>query len=388
LIALAAWRYAQSTYAPAGEALRLYRIGAHAQQLGLPWKASQLYERALGNDARFLAARASLAEVWMDLDQPRRARTELERSSANRPQWQRVAEYESLLEQAANARLRGALSDSAVFHQRATAVAPETEKPDVLLGEAMARSRSGDVAGAMTRYASISQGSRCRCAAMLAHAVLMFPAQPPLARRRFADSVNCFETAGDLDGVAQSWYEYGRAEYEKGERGRSVVDAVRRAVSIAQSSGNIEQEIMTTALVAEMMLELGDEEAAYAAFSRAMQTADRNDLSFISARLLNARAEYFFNKGEIMQSENFSALAYSVTRSAGMPWTITRCMIRSGKLSLRMDLPDQARNSLAQAQEQLRQFPNAALAAEVAKLLNAARNSRSRPEDSVYRSPQ
>ena len=50
LLVLGAWRYTQSIYTPASEALRLYRLGVHAQQLGLPWKASQLYERALESD--------------------------------------------------------------------------------------------------------------------------------------------------------------------------------------------------------------------------------------------------------------------------------------------------------------------------------------------------
>jgi tetratricopeptide (TPR) repeat protein len=106
-LALAAWRYTQSTYTPDSEALRLYRLGAHAQQLGLPWKASQLYERALQSDPRFITARASLAEVWMDLDQPRRAKTELQRASEMLPRWRRLADYESLLEQAANSRVVG-----------------------------------------------------------------------------------------------------------------------------------------------------------------------------------------------------------------------------------------------------------------------------------------
>jgi tRNA A-37 threonylcarbamoyl transferase component Bud32 len=127
LLAMAAWRYTQSVYAPGGEALRLYRLGTHTQQLGLPWKATQLLEKALENDSRFVAARIHLAEAWMDLEQPVRAREQLQRAGAMRPRWQRLASHDSLIEQAAGARLRGDLTGSARLYQRAKSAAPAPE---------------------------------------------------------------------------------------------------------------------------------------------------------------------------------------------------------------------------------------------------------------------
>src|SRR5437764_610085 len=115
-------------------------------------------------------------------------------------------------------------------------------------------------------------------------------AQPFPGRRGFLEAVTCFEAAGDLDGVAQSWYDYARSEYGKGDHSGAYVEMAQRAASIAQSTGNIEQEILSAALLGNMMLEFGDDDAAYTAFSRGMQIADRNGLGFFSAQLLNARA--------------------------------------------------------------------------------------------------
>lgn len=189
--------------------------------------------------------------------------------------------------------------------------------------------------------------------------------------------MNCFEAAGDLDGVAQSWYTYGLADNEGGELIKRTLD---RALSIAQSSGNIEQQIIIAARLAESMQETGDEEAAYASFSHAMQIADRHDLKFLSARLLSDRAQYFDEKGESLQAEGFSETAMMVSHSAGMPWTFTRCLIRLATAFLRMELPDRALYSLDLAREQLRQFPNEKLSAELARLTDVARHSPSRPE--------
>lgn len=371
---VAAWRYTQSVYSASGEALRLYRLGTHAYQLGLPWKATQLYENALEQDTLFTGARAYLAEAWMDLDQPRRARAELERASHLRPRWQRVAPYESLLAQAAQARLRGDSRSAVRLHQRATSLAPASEIPDALFAEAAARYRAGDVPGALQRYKSAEQNPRCRCTAILAHAIVSIPLVPEQGRFRVAAS--CFETAGDLDGVAQSWYEYGLAT----ESGAGMRNLFERALSIAQSSGNIEQQITIAAALASYMQDAGDEEAAYASFSHAMQIADRHDLKFLSARLLSDRAQYFFDKEEFLQSEGFNGPARMVSESAGMPWTFTRCQIRGAKLFLRMELPDKALPVLDSAREQLQQFPNDKLAAELARLTDVARHSRSRPE--------
>jgi hypothetical protein len=63
-----------------------------------------------------------------------------------------------------------------------------------------------------------------------------------------------------------------------------------------------------------------------------------------------------------------------------MPWTYTRSLIRQATLLLRMELPDKALLVLDSAREQLQQFPNDKLAAELARLTDLARHSRSRPE--------
>lgn len=373
-----AWLYTQSTYSPPGEALRIYRLGAHAQQLGLPWKASQLYELALAKDERFIAARASLAEAWMDLDQPRRALTELQLAAALPPRWRRVANYESLLEQAAHAQLRGDLKEAVALHRRASAAAPDSEKPDLLMSEALSNVRAGDMAAAIAIYALLEKDSRNRCAALMAHADLTMEAQRFPARQLFIDSQSCFEAAGDLDGIAQGLYE--NEGHDIADVVQADVQTVQRALSIAQTTGNVEQEILAGVLLSTMMLRIGEDEDAYAAFSRSMQVADRNGLRFLTARLLNERAQYYFEQGDFLQSDNANGLASAVSHSAGMPWTAVRCSIRGVKLFLRMGLTAQARVSLADARERLCQFPNAALSAEIAELENLAKQTRTRPE--------
>ena len=377
MFGVAAWRYTQSVYSASGEPLRLYRLGVHASQLGLPWKATQLYERALEQDARFTGARACLAEAWMDLDQPQRARGELERTSSFRPRWQRVAPYESLLALAALARLRGDNRAAVSLHQRASRLAPAGEMPDALFSEAAARYRAGDLPGAMEGYKSSEQMPRCRCPAILAHAVVSYALRVGPGREQFAAAASCFEAAGDLDGIAQSWYEHGLRELEGGEARKNLLE---RAISTAQISNNVELQISIAAALAEHMQESGDEDAAYASFSQGMHVAELHDLKFLSARLLNERAQYFFEKGEFLRAEAFNEPALMMSRSAGMPLTFTRCGIRFALLFLRMDLPDRASNVLDQARQQLLQFPNEKLAAELARLTDMARHSRSRPE--------
>ena len=81
------------------------------------------------------------------------------------------------------------------------------------------------------------------------HCSLQAP-NPSLARIRFDAAANCFEAAGDLDGVAQSWYENGVAGLDTGVGTRSLFE---RAASTAQISGNIEQQVTISAALAEFM---------------------------------------------------------------------------------------------------------------------------------------
>jgi hypothetical protein len=69
-----------------------------------------------------------------------------------------------------------------------------------------------------------------------------------------------------------------------------------------------------------------------------------------------------------------------MSRSAGMPWTIVNCNIRVARLKLRMGLLIGVRHQLAWAREQLRQFPNAALSAQITELANLTERTRGRPE--------
>jgi tetratricopeptide (TPR) repeat protein len=376
LLAVAAWRYTQSVYAPGGEALRLYRSGTHAQQLGLPWKATQLLEKALEHDPRFVAARVRLADAWMDLEQPVRAGAELQRAGAMRPRWRRLASHDLLVEQAAVARLRGDLTGSAQLYQRATSAAPSAEAADLRFGAAAAKARAGDIAGAIAGYATLADGHPCQGVAILARAIL---SDVPRARRRFVAAESCFESGGDLDGLAQSWYESGRMDWE------ARFSRTQTAATIAQASGNIEQQILMAALLGEELLESGDDEASYESFAKAMQLADRGGLPFFSARLLSDRAAYFFAKGDFLQSQNFNVIALALSQPAHMPWTYARCATRTAKLLLIMHFPSLALNSIADAEEQLRQFPNAALYAELAQLTEQAKHTPARPEDSAFR---
>ncbi len=382
LVAFSAWRYTQSTYSPGRELLRLYRLGVHTQQIGLPWKASQLFEQAVERDQQFAMARVHLAEAWMDLDQPGRAQTELQKAAALRPRWRRVALHDALLEQAANAQLRGDLSGSAALHVRVTAAAPEAERPDALLSEARAKSRAGDFTGAIKSLAGMVNAVPCQGAAMLAHAVLVYFRQPVLNTRRFEQTANCFEAAGDLDGVAQSWFEFARP-YPLGGPPEMLAH-LRQSSAISHANGNIEQQISTAAFLSELMLETGDDEAAFNSFSEAMQLAARHDLRFLSAGLLNQHAEYFFAKGDYLQASHFGGSALILSRSEAMPWTFARCSIREATLSLRMSLPDQALKILRESKEKLQKYPNAALSAEVSQLIEKAKHTPSRPEGSVY----
>jgi len=377
--ALAAWLYSRSTYLPAAAALSFYRLGDHAQQLGLSWKATQLYEQALAKDERFIAARAALAECWMDLDQPQRAITELQKASAIRPRWQRVAQFESFLERAAAARLRGDLLQAAAFHQRAGGMAPPSEQPNLLMSAAAANARAGDIAAAINAYSALEKtnNSTFRCAAMMWHASLIPAAQTFAVRRLFADSEVCFNESGDLDGVAQSTYiQTNLVSYFNGGN----VNAARRVLTIAQTTGNVEQQILAGALLSKILLQIGEGEDSYAAFSRSMQIADQNGLAFLTARLLNERAQYYFDVGDFLQADNAGALALSVGQAAGMPWIMVQCDLRRAASALRMGLSAATQDYLAAAGQKLRQFPNAALSGRVAELEEAAKHMRSRPE--------
>jgi tetratricopeptide (TPR) repeat protein len=214
--------------------------------------------------------------------------------------------------------------------------------------------------------------------------MLLYQQQPVPARGVLEEALSCFERAGDLDGSAQTLYEFARLEHDKGGPSYSADQMLRRAMAIAQISGHAEQEIMTGALLSELLLDSGDEEAAYIVFSRSMQTAGRYALPLFEGRLLSARADYYFRKGDYLQAASLNSLAASVTKAAGMSRTYARCLMRDAEASLRMQVPAQALIGLSLAEAALGDFVDPVLRAQIGTLRMRARESGSRPEGSIY----
>ena len=171
--AVAAWRYTRSVYSASGEALRLYRQGNHSYQLGLPWKATQLYERALEQDTVFTGARAYLAEAWMDLDQPQRARAELERTSAiTSALAASVAVRIAARTGRAGATPRGSSRLRSAYANAPPALRPQAKRPMHSLPRQRPDTGPETFAGALQRYQVRRSETRIvRCTAILAHTV-------------------------------------------------------------------------------------------------------------------------------------------------------------------------------------------------------------------------
>ena len=129
-----------------------------------------------------------------------------------------------------------------------------------------------------------------------------------------------------------------------------------------------------------MLLEAGDGEDSYNHFAQAMQLAERHGLRFLSGRLLSDRASYFFDKEDFLQFDHFATPAVAMSNIENMPRTFARLCIAHAKLYIRMHLPALALRECAGANEQLLQFPNAALSAEIAKLTEEAKRTPGRPE--------
>ncbi len=384
LLGIAIWRFRQSTHQPPREAVRLFRLGMHAHQLGMLWKATQFYEEALQRDPVFLRARASLAVAWLELDQPWRAKKELQSAAATRPEWQRVDEAAGLAEQAAWLEMKNSLGEAATLYRRAAAATAAEDRPEMLYFQARADAAAGNTQQALATYMSLRDVNTTRCPALLAAAAISFIAKPAPSRLLFRDAHQCFESAGDLDGTVQAQLAYGRTLFNTGDRNQSITLSVSNALTIAQSTGNVEQEIAIGALLSEILLETGDDDTAYGLFSRSMQLAERHGLTFLRAQLLLRRAEYHLAKGDYLQFSSFNQLGISIARSGGMARSVAAADLRAAGVFLRMQLPIQASNLLNDADVQLRDFPDRALQVQLSELRSRLNTPAGRPEESIY----
>ncbi len=102
---------------------------------------------------------------------------------------------------------------------------------------------------------------------------------------------------------------------------------------------------------------------------------------FVSARILQDRAQYFFDRFDFLQADAVNSLSRSTpSRAADAPQHLVKFDILNTRLQLRMGLLRQVQESIGRARSRILEFPNDKLAAQLTELENLAKQTPGRPE--------
>ncbi|HLE84827.1 MAG TPA: tetratricopeptide repeat protein, partial [Thermoanaerobaculia bacterium] len=150
------------------------------------------------------------------------------------------------------------------------------------LNQGVVLEKVGSYEEAIVLYRELLAGSRGmdprRRAALLVNAGVIYRnlGDPVSAASSFREAIDVYREAGDLAGLSNAWLNLGLALHLNLERPEEAEEAFRRALRLAEQSGDRSEEIQDLFYLGRLLLERGSLDAAGEVFRRCLAAAEES----------------------------------------------------------------------------------------------------------------
>lgn len=377
----------QMEYRPGEQAREWYQQGLEARYAGMEVKAVSLFEKAIQADSNFAAAYARMAESWMELDQPLRAREIMVQAEQSKPRWMRLSWKDGMILRATGEEVVGRTAPAVQLHMQIAAAAGKEDRREAAFGLARAYVWNGQAERAESVLQGLLGGKDCDGAALRQHAGLVSALRFDLARNEVHRATECFVAAGDLEGAAQARLGLAELYLRKGRRSSSEsYETNDVALMNAQAAGNVELQVRMGALLSRQLADFDAMEESRAALEQAVQLALRNRMQYLAAHILVERAQHYLTEGNYFEAERHNAMARTMGEGVQARRTMARSYLLTTELMARMGLKERAVLSMRRAETLMQEVPAAGLRGEMEKVRQMVAGIVVRQEDAVLAS--
>ena len=264
------------------EAQRLYELGVAALHEGTYYKASKHLERAVAVDPKFALAHARLAEAYVELDYPDKAKDELLRANQLVTDKSVFDRENRLFFEGISATVTRDLAGAIKAYQEVARLRAKDSDALVDLGRAYENNYETDKA--LNSYQQATQLNASNPAALVRQAVLYGRIQDlPKATAAFDRVDGLFNDAQNFEGRAEVAYQRGFlfGQMNRVQEARSQAES---SFEIAKIANNAHQQVRALLLLGSVAGSSGDTAKAQQLVTQAIELARANDMENLATQ--------------------------------------------------------------------------------------------------------
>ena len=315
LVLAAAWvgwrTWERARNEPSPEAAMFYQKGVGDIQAGAYFAATRALGEALRIAPRFSMAHARLAEAWVGLEMPEKARYEMQ--VLRRQDISALSKLDRLRIEAVDRTITNEFADAAAIYEQIRNMAPQDMNVDLDLGRAYEGAQQPDKA--IECYRRAAEGKSHNPAAWLRLAVL-YERRSERAKSdaAFLQAEQLYQFTSNLEGLTEVALRQGIAA----DRRNSFDEAARfleRALGSARSADNVQQEIRIKLQLATHYYQLGDSAGAEKYARAALETAQANQVEILAISGIVQLGNAYRNRGDPQGAAKQYSQALTIARA-------------------------------------------------------------------------
>jgi serine/threonine protein kinase/Flp pilus assembly protein TadD len=320
-----------------------YQIGVDALRNGAPYQATQALDLAIKNDKNFSLAKLRLAEAWMLLDDPDRARDALLRVLAPQASASELPPLEELRQQALTATLTGEATLAAQLYEKIAQQAPDAEKPYAYfcLGRAYENAEATDKA--INSYIEATNRNPQYAPAYLRLGMIH------ARKHNLEDATASFNKAEEIyrlmanhEGLAEVLYQRGVLFNKQMDKNDEARRQFQQVIDLARNTGNDMQHILALLQLSDIALVEGATAQAEQLARAAIENAQQHGLQNIATRGIIKLGDQSFLRGDYDGAETKYKQALAMAQTNRSPYNTALSQLMLGSLKT-----DQRRNEEA-----------------------------------------
>lgn len=338
-----------ASHQPSAEAKSWYDRGTDAIRAGTYYQASKSLEQSIKIDDGYALAHARLAETYVEVDYPDKAREELlyaislvpDRSALG----SRDAMYLAAIESTVRRDFAGAISSYEKIAQQASA----SEKSSAYLDLGRSYEKNENLEKAIESYTKAATGDPSSAGAYLRLAILLGRRQDlKAADEAFDKAETLYQAMSNLEGLTEVLYQRGTL-LSKIRKLAEAKTQLEKALEISRSAKNEYQIVKTQLQLSSVYYAEGDTERAKAIALEAIELAQKNNIRNLGANGLIDLGYTLISRGELNEAGKDFKQALDFAQADKARRTEARAKLALGTLNFQQGNLDEAISRLGEA---------------------------------------
>jgi serine/threonine protein kinase len=347
-------RWARQTLRPPNpEAQKWYEQGLIALHDGSYFKASKMFERAVGADSGFILARARLGETYAELDYTDKAKEQVLEALRLVPNRDVLDQLHKLHLEAVSATVNRDIDGAIAAYEKISKLKPGEAKAHVDLGRAY--ENHDEIGKAIEQYTIASNLDRTNPSPLLRLGMLYGRLQQSTnATAAFDGADALYKDKQEFEGNAEVSYQRGYVFNQTGK----IVEAeaaAQQSLNIAKFADNKYQQVRALLLLSSIAYSSGETPQAQDLASQAIALAANHDLESLTTQGLLDLGYALMVKRAYNESELYLKRAFDLAQRFKERRNEARANLLLGTFYIQRENPDQGLPYIEQA---LRFFQN------------------------------